>query len=64
MTEIAYIYDAIRTPRGKGKKEAPFIRQRQFGLFTLELCWRNRRDKLGKLSLLIGVYHDQENQNL
>jgi|TARA_R110002020_G_scaffold52921_1_gene148450 hypothetical protein len=38
MTEIAYIYDAIRTPRGKGKKEAPFIRQRQFGLFTLELC--------------------------
>ena len=21
MTEVAYIYDAIRTPRGKGKKD-------------------------------------------
>ena len=29
-----------------------------------ELCRRNRRDKLGKLSVLTGVYHDQENQNL
>ena len=24
-----------------------------------ELCWRNRRDKLGKLSTITGVYHDQ-----
>ena len=29
-----------------------------------ELCWRNRTTKLGKLSTIIGVYHDQENQNL
>ena len=29
-----------------------------------ELCWRNRISKLGKLSTIIGVYHDQENENL
>ena len=34
-------------------------------LITLnELCWRNRTSKLGKLSILIGVYHGQENKNL
>jgi len=33
-------------------------------LDTIELCWRNRTTKLGKLSVLIGVYHDQENKNL
>lgn len=31
MTETAYIYDAIRTPRGKGKRMAPYIRRHQFG---------------------------------
>lgn len=32
MTETAYIYDAIRTPRGKGKKRtAPCIKRHQFG---------------------------------
>ena len=29
-----------------------------------ELCWRNRTTKLGKLSTIIGVYHDQEIKNL
>ena len=29
-----------------------------------ELCGRNRTTKLGKLSTIIGVYHDQEIKNL
>ena len=34
MTQIAYIYDAIRTPRGKGKKKVRSIRRRLFGSFV------------------------------
>ena len=46
------------------KKTIESIDKLNVDQYRVELCWRNRTTKLGKLSVLTGVYHDQESKNL
>ena len=45
--------------KGKDVIQDIVMEMKQFELF-----WKNCRTKLGKLSTIIGVYHDQEIKNL